>query len=294
MIKQIKVQEHMKAPSRYDYFLIQELHLTLLSTVLELISYEFEIVAVIKHSVTDKDKFERIINIQNYSDTKVKTDGRKWVFIFVKNNNVKSEIKERGPLRHIQSKTMHEIKTQLSTTLANYSDVFVSDYEIHTDIVLKYLGNPQGIAFLDAEPNFIMTKPYHLSRYTTFEIKEVELENVLCSINYIDEAGKTSQKISSIKESPHYRSLIEGKHVYEHYLNQFFGTLLIDNYSVDKFFIIKDNFKYLTDSYPLNYIIVEELDLGKFKVLDGLHRASILLYNRADKVKVSVVTYERN
>ena len=73
------------------------------------------------------------------------------------------------------------------------------------------------------------------------------------------------------------------------YIENFSGSQLTEDYSVDRFLHLSKNFSYLGDNHSNDYIIVERIEPDRYRILDGLHRAAILKYQGQNKVIVAVV-----
>jgi len=85
-----------------------------------------------------------------------------------------------------------------------------------------------------------------------------------------------STEIMPIEKSPHYQFLLGNEDIYKKYIEEFHGIMITDDYSLKKFESLTQNFSYLSYSNELNFILIEEFQLNKYVIRNGLHRASIL------------------
>ena len=98
-----------------------------------------------------------------------------------------------------------------------------------------------------------------------------------------------SSRLMPIEETPHYLCLTGDVESYQRYLDTFGGSLLTDDYSVQKLVSLSDKFSYLEPPFSNGYIITKEFEPHKYQVLDGVHRASILKYHGHNKFIAAVV-----
>ena len=73
--------------------------------------------------------------------------------------------------------------------------------------------------------------------------------------------------------------------IYKKYLHQFRFTYLSDDYFIDKFVGLKSLSKEQLKNIPP--ILVEQME-GNCYILDGVHRAAVMLYNGIDKINCVV------
>ena len=73
-------------------------------------------------------------------------------------------------------------------------------------------------------------------------------------------------------------------------MNKFRGIGLNYYYSIKKFSLLIKNFKYLGKNNENNYIKVKK-EKNSYIISDGLHRASILKFNKINKVIIEEEIY---
>ena len=119
-------------------------------------------------------------------------------------------------------------------------------------------------------------------------IKKIDISDIYC-VNAFLEAGAVTKKMIPIGESVQYRGIVNPQTYFE-YVNRFRGTVLTQDYDVDKYINMTRDFEYLGGSHSSSFVIVKEsYDCGKYIVVDGLHRAAIHLNQGHKDLMVCVI-----
>lgn len=143
--------------------------------------------------------------------------------------------------------------------------------------VLKYLGYKNGLSTFSRHENKPFKIPYYLKEFNKCKIHEINVSDLICN---------TFLKTSiNIKESPHYKFLLGLECEYKNYLKNFLGDEIESYYGIKKYKDLSKNFKYLCKENETNYVIVKKVK-DKYMVLDGLHRASLSIYNKKTRLIV--------
>jgi hypothetical protein len=126
-------------------------------------------------------------------------------------------------------------------------------------------------------------------------IKNVNLNHIFCRlVDGIQPNGKVVHKISRLKDTPHWKYIKGNKKPYINYLRKF-GLYVgygIEHSSSNFDKLISHEFKYLSGNFSKNYIVCEEvkwLIISRIVILDGLHRACILLSKDTKHIPVVII-----
>lgn len=265
----------------------------------------FEIINLVKKSGVNIKKLVNQIYSYDYAPlyhlkskiSYLKSTPPEVFFIFIKNLNPREDYFGEKKFRHKESVIVRDFKAKLREKF-NPKDsynkqskehiVHATDNETQTDLILKILDYKNGIMDLN-NPKKILSSPYYIDEPSNFSIQLISLDQIYCS-NAIKENNKIFNKKILIKDSVQYKSL-ENDKLYENYIHQFRGKFLKQDYKLEKFKKIRKDFNYLGDEYSNKFIIAQKTLEGSYIIIDGLHRASILLYNGEKHIKACV--YDR-
>lgn len=291
---------------RYDYFLIWGNGLKYKEEIIDILRRKphLEILKILNHTPKNIKKLVRVIYSYDYAPfqhLKSKTNyllstGPEVVFIFVKNNNVREIYAGDGQFRHLECEYIKSIKEEIRDRFNERKNdrrtedhvVHASDNESQTDYILKYLGFEKGVELFKNNPNPLLSVPYHIKIFDQFVLKYVNARQVYCSI-LEGTRDSFSKRVLPIEETPHYLCLSGDIESYQRYLNTFGGSLLTDDYSVEKLLNLSKKFSYLEPPFSNGYVLTKEFEPYKYQVMDGVHRASILKYHGHDKFIVAVI-----
>ena len=225
--------------------------------------------------------------------------------IFVKNYNPQEVWVGSHPFRKEQCQYIVEIKKQirnlynpkakdpnfcvfpLDKGVSHEHMIHASDREEQVDYYLKLLGHKNGIeTIVNDDKGLLFEKPYHIHRPVQYSFHRLPIHALLASI--LTEEKGVSKKLVPIIDTPHFKGLQIDSLYYKKYLETFRFSYLCDDYSLERFMQGKKMTK--AELLQLPPILVKSLDNGKFQVLDGVHRASLLLFAEIEKIKC--VLYE--
>ncbi len=291
-------------PYRYDYFLIWGHGLQYQDQIIDTIrSHEhLEILSLIAHRPRSIKHLVKCIYSYDYapyfhlrSKTRyLMTTPREVLFIFLKNHLPAEDWSGENDFRHIESATLKPLKESLRDRFNDRIDgkrtedhvVHASDNELQTHHILKYL-NRGGVTNL-CEKRPILDLPNYIRPYQNITIKKVDIDSIDCRILKGDRF-EFQTVIVPIAESPHYKSISENTNIYEDYLDSFLGGPLTQDYSLKRFLKLDRHLDYLGEANPTGYVTVEEQKNSRYLILDGLHRASILLKRGIKQITVAIL-----
>lgn len=289
---------------RYGYFLIWGHGLAFTNDILSLIrKYKYiDILRIIKYKPTNIKKFVQIIYSHNYAPLhhlKNKTQyllqtPLEVLFIFFRNNEADEKLFGEGSFQHTECLKIKKLKEKIrniynprvNNKRTENHIIHASDNEIQVDYVLRYLGF-EGINSLIDEPNNNLLLPAFISKFCTFRIKKVSSSQLYCNVLTGDQNNYRIET-TTIDKSPHFAFLNGNKTLYTNYINKYLGGPLQCDYHLEKFNKLSTKMSYLEHPYDTAYIITETIGSDKYLIVDGLHRASVLLFNKINSFPVVI------
>lgn len=290
---------------RYGYFLIWGHGLSCKDNILQSIRKKvfIDILRIIRYKPSDMKKFISIIYSNNYAPLHHLINKTKYLlqtphevlFIFFRNNSADERFFGNGSFKHTEcvkiKRFKEKIRNQYNPRKNNRRTenhiIHASDNEVQVDYVLKYLGFDNGIQTLKNRPNNNLSLPSFLPNFSTFRIKEINSSQLVCNI-LKGNINSFKTKTVEISKSPHYRCLCGDSMLYKNYVDRFLGGPLQCDYCIDNFLKLSKKMRYLKYPYSSSYIVVEEIQTNRYLIIDGLHRASILLFNHINKFPVLI------
>ena len=211
--------------------------------------------------------------------------------VLVKNLRPKEKIVGSGQFTHKQCQNLVDLKTKirslynpkfkdrnkkinpLPTGVSHDHCIHSTDYEEQTDYLLNYF-EMNSVQYYNRYENLNYNIPYHLTP-EKFELKELELTSLRCNI--IDFG------FTAVKDSPHYKYVTGNISDYCDYVKKNIGYKLQEDHFIGSFDKLIKNFKedYLDEKNRKQYILTTSEGI----ILDGTHRASILISKGIKKVK---------
>jgi len=291
---------------RYNYFLIWGNGLRYKNQIIDEIrkDHNFQIIKILHHKPKNIKKLVHTIYSYDYAPfwhLKSKTEyllksAPDVEFIFVKNLNPQEDYVGKGDFRHIESQTVNLLKEAIRNKYNKRKDdrrteehvIHASDNQDQTDYILRYLGFNDGLRHITKEPNKLIKTKYYLGQFSNFRIKNVEIDKIFCRI-LTGTRDSFSTIIVPLEESPQFSCLSGKPEIYKKYIEDYSGGPLTEDYSIELFLNLSNNFTYLHTNHYDDYIIVERISEEKYCILDGLHRAAILNYQGQNMVIVAVV-----
>lgn len=290
---------------RYGYFIIWGHGLQYRDKILEQIREmkSIDILWLQKYNPKNIKKFIKIVyaycDVPSYH-LSAKTDyllniPSETFFIFFRNDDSDERYSGEGPFKLLQCILIKKLKEKIRNKYnpkkngkrTEYHIIHASDNEIQVNFILKHLGYKNGISFLKNKPNDNLLLPLFLPKFDTFKIKKINSSQLFCNI-LKGNINSFRTKTVKIKKTPHYACLSGNTKLYKNYINKFLGGPLRCDYNIDKFLKLSKSMHYLKHPYNTSYIITEEIEPNKYLIIDGLHRASILLFNKINSFPVAI------
>ena len=297
----------MKTKKRFDCILIWGHGLQYFDKIIaDIRSNEyFNIVKIQKHIPKSLNKFVREMYSYDYapywhlkSKTNYLLKSPKTVcFIFIENLMPNEDFLGEGSFRHKESITLKVFKEELRDKYNPYRNgershdhvIHATDSQEQASHMLEYLGYDDGIDLFTSSQEIIKA-PYHIKNLEILNIKNINTDDILCNVVVGNSWKDFSYQARSIVDTPQYIGLTQDMSIYEAYIKKFSGGPLQDDYNLDKYAKLSDDFDYLKPPYENSYVIVQELEKGKFLVLDGVHRLCNHILKGNKKVKVCQIT----
>jgi hypothetical protein len=241
----------------------------------------FGIIAVKKVKIGNMARFVKSVYSYDYAPfrhlrekTKYLSDVKKEAaFIVLHNKSPEEDYEGLGKFRHLESMSLKRLKLKIRSKYNPYFKGVMSHNHVvhgtdnHTQVMsLLDLANfPESIIF-----NHNRSVPWFLN-IEQYKCKLVRIENLYCR-NLTHDGGT---KIIPLSRSVQYKFLEQNDGTYQAYVSKHIGYGLQSYYSQKKYLNLKSSMKDFYDPSRGN-IIVEQYD-NSFVILDGLHRAAILL-----------------
>lgn len=292
------ISEDINRP-RYDYFLIWGHGIKNQKEILKLIALDddFEIKLILKKHIKNIKKFVKLVykyDYVPYHHLKSKTEyllnsPKEVIFIFVKNKKPQEVWKLGHGTGHVESEKISTYKNIIRDKYNSRQNnrrtenhvIHASDNEAQAHHMLKFLGYKEGIYQFDRHQDKPFNVPHFIDCFNKYRLRRVKARNLICNI--ISSNGGLEQV--SIKDTPQYNFLLGCQEEYDNYIEKNKGVGLKAFYDLESYLNMSQGFRYLEEGFERDYIIVRKIQ-KKYLVLDGLHRASILLNQDQDVINV--------
>ena len=166
--------------------------------------------------------------------------------------------------------------------------IHATDSQEQAEHMLKYLGYELGAKHFESENKFV-DLPYYIKGYTGFEFKTINVGELCCNIIKGKSWDDFSSRTVNLKESPQYRGLNEDMAIYESYIAKYLGGPLQENYNLDRYKKVYEDFEYLKEPYQNSFVIVKKTE-DKSIILDGVHRACAHIHQGNKEIKVCQIS----
>lgn len=290
----------------YAYFLIWGHGMRYKEEILKAIRAHrsFGVVKIVNHDAEDIRKLVKVIYSHDYAPYWHLKEKVEYLlstpnsvrFIFVQCNDPQVSYIGEGAFRHPESLTVKRLKETIRNRFNPYVRgkrtehhvIHASDNETQVNKILKYLSFPLGLEYFRKKPNAIIDAPYYMDYFHEFTVKIIEMNSLYCNIA-TDQNGVFKLKTVPVRESPHCAFVRGDKMPYGQYLESFQGGLLTEDYSPERFQNLQKKLTYPDYGSGLPYIIVQKTEGKRYIILDGVHRASILVGRNVSRVIVAEV-----
>ena len=280
---------------RLDCFVIWGHGITYLYDIISEVRNDacLEVVYIHKHTVKNIKKLVHQIYSFDYAPlfhlkSKIKyleSTGSAVYFIFINNRDPQEDFYGEGRFRHVESVRIKSLKEGIRAKfnprgmngeMTHEHIIHATDNESQTDSILKLLGYKQGVKKFIGTTKIVST-PHYIKEPDHFMIKSVTFDNLYCT-NAISTNDGIDIITIPVHQSVQYKALFDLS-LYSEYIGKFIGTIIKQDYNVDKYFALKDRFSYLSDDYSSSYVVVKKSPKKDCYIInDGLHRASIHLF----------------
>ena len=291
--------------SRYDSIIIWGHGLSHFEEILMMLRNidTFNIVRIVKYKPSNMKKFIRKVYSYDYAPlahlkSKIKYLEKvepSLVCIVINNHFPDVDILGEGSFRHKESLTLKKLKTEIRERFNPYKEgemthdhiIHATDNEEQTHHILNAIGD---IGIQNYYNTNFYSVPFFLGKQIYYKIKEVAFECLVCG-----QASGDSDNFSitqmPVDKSVQYKALHDrdGVAEYQQYINNYLGTALKADHSVDKYLNLKEKFKYLSANHANSYVIVKKSSTEKYLIVDGLHRAALHLSQNFKKIKVCII-----
>lgn len=301
------MSEQINYRYRYDYFIIWGNGLPYVDGILSILRGEnsLEILSIERRKIKNMKEF--VFGLYGCDPVPIEHLRGKLAYlfkvpaeiiiIFTKNLAPEETYFGEGEFRHIQCSNVKQIKEKMRNLYNPRIDgcrteehvIHASDYEEQVDYFLKMLGHPEGIRFLDGDGTFFpFKKPFYIPKPNSYTFKTIPIKDIRASIiDYIGKEGP-SYKLVEISETPHFQTLHHNVSDYEDYYKRFRYDLLRSDHYLQK--LIQMNMIFKSRIIYFDPIIV--ISTGSaYKILDGVHRAAVLLNNGFRTLKCVEFSY---
>ena len=295
----------LRKQSRYDSIIIWGHGLSHLNEILTMIRNvdTFEIARIVKYKPSNMKKFIRKVYSYDYAPlahlkSKIKyleSVEPSLVCIVIHNHLPNVDILGEGSFRHKESLTLKQLKTDIREKFNPYVNgkmthdhiIHATDNEEQTHHILKAIGDIDIKSYYKTN---LYSVPFFLGEKTSYEIKEVDFDQLLCGQADGDSDSDSFKIIQMpVEQSVQYKALHNGRDEYQNYINKYLGTALKSEHSIDKYLQLEDQFKYLATGHDNSFVTVKKTDQEKYLIMDGLHRAALHLSQNFKKIKVCII-----
>jgi hypothetical protein len=217
------------------------------------------------------------------------------LFIFIENNDVEETLLGKKKHIHVECQKIKAFKEMIRDRFnprneqgkrSEHHVIHASDNHQQTVKMLHYLKVNRHRPDPLAPPSKILTSaPHHLKSIECFEIRIVKTSE----LRQLEIQNDGNKKLIPIKESRHYKLLSGDTSSYTEYYDRNRGSTLTDPHFKDTFLKLADNFSYLDEAHPVDYIITQRNEQNQYVIKDGSHRAAILVHNNTESALVAVI-----
>lgn len=288
------------AATRMDYLLLWGHGLAHTAEILQMVRRhpDLEILSIVHREVADIAQFVQDVyacDTVPFVHLVAKTryllqTPPKVLFVLLRNHRPDEKQFGEGAFRHVQSQTIKDLKeairNRFNPRLADGSRseehvVHASDYPSQVAHVLQVLGLPP-LAHFEAEAHADIDAPYHLGALGPVTLAELPLDALVARL--------LDQGLVPVRETPHYQYALGHPEPYRAYHAKHFGTTLTDDHLPEAFDALLQDFRYGERQArgKRSLIVVRPLGDGRYRILDGLHRAAILAARGATTAEVAV------
>jgi len=210
-------------------------------------------------------------------------------FIFLDNVAPEEHTVGKGRFAHIECAKMTALKRairdrynpQVHGKPTEHHVVHGTDHVGQTTATLNLLGF-RSIEELGAAQPAVLDTPAHLPPQRQWTLKQIDVSKVYARISNGPDAI-LPHRLVPLDQTPHARFARGEREAYENYWQTHRGGRLSEDHAPQAFEQLCEQMDYLGTAYPDSYLLLEPLDDGRYVLLDGVHRASILRARGIDR-----------
>ncbi|EKF9988718.1 ParB N-terminal domain-containing protein [Vibrio cholerae] len=279
---------------RIDAFIIWPHGLKNKKGIIELISKDFDVLYIKQIKVRSMKGFVKAVYNFDYAPfvhLKNKTKylegiGNDVMCIVVRNKKPELDLFDVGKFRHIECTKVKSKKAQirnkynprLDGKLSEEHVIHASDNEQQSYDIMRLFKIPKEISIRS------QSGTYHINKGNSYQLRYVKLNDIYC-FNFELNDKKIRRVERDLINSVQYDFIQGNKEKYEEYLDMFLGVSLHDLYSSTKF----ENFIHGFEFERCPPILIKEDSKGRYYILDGLHRATMVKSLGIKEIKAMVI-----
>ena len=260
----------------------------------------FEIIKISRYKPHNIKSFVKKIYSHNYISNSQLSSKIKYLqnvprevcFVFVKNIYPQEDYISIKNHRHIESLALRKFKEKLRVkynpskynTITHNHVIHATDSELQTHKMLKLIGFKKGVYGFKKENKFLKL-PYYIKDRSSFKFCMVDVDELYCNTIEGDSWDSFSIKTISIKDSPQYKGISKNMSIYENYIKKYLGGPLQEDYNLERYKNLVNNFEYLKEPFQSSFVITMKINNRQI-IIDGLHRASCHIFNGNNKIKI--------
>ena len=214
-------------------------------------------------------------------------------FVFLENLDPMVDYFGEGAFRHEESTTLKALKERIRDRFNPRIDgkrtenhvIHASDSSAQTDYILKYLSFPEGVKMFETT-EYPVKLPYYIKNDRNIKIRRLPLSDLTANIVVGENRYDYTIVPMELEETPHYKGLTKNIEIYDDYIKRFLGGPLTEDYHGGKLLELYRNMRYLGKGYENCFVVVKRKG-SRYVVMDGLHRASVLLARREKEIIVA-------
>lgn len=289
---------------RHDALIIWGHGLPDLDRVLDLVRATpgFKIRRILLRDIEDMPRFVRSVYNFDYAPYRHLIDKTRYLlsvppraaFIFIDNFNPQEHTVGKGRFAHTECAKMTALKRAIREQFnprdngqpSEHHIVHGTDHAGQTIATLKLIGF-RGIDELVSETSGILDTPDHLPPQKQWTLKQIDLSKVYARIA-TPPGRDTKHDVMPIGQTPHALHLAGDPEAYETYWQTHRGTRLQEDHAPQAFTKLNEQLDYLGPGHPDSYLLLDPMDDERYVLLDGAHRAAILLSQGVKQVVAAV------
>ena len=225
---------------------------------------------------TVKNEYIHILLKNNGANIKQYGEGQFKVFADENIVNLKWKLREKYNPRFTNSNL--QPSKNLPPGISHNHIIHATDSNEECNVVCNFILNNNPRNYENKIVNGI-TLPWHLNTPNTISKIRINIDKLHIGL-------AIDSKSYNITDSPHYKYVCDDKESYKNYYSKYLGTKLQDNHTPEQFDKLISNFNPNTYKHEVNRLIIIN---RQCRVLDGVHRLSILKKNNITEINVIVL-----